>query len=67
MEAIQAPAYTRIELAETFSDDSSILNLEIRLSPLIDARYHLPQEEIALGPACWLVGHILPSQVEVFH
>lgn len=55
MEAIEASPYHRIELYESLFHESPVLNLKIRPSSKIDARYHLPQEEIALGPACWLV------------
>ena len=65
MEAIQAPAYDRIELDWSLSEESPLLDLEFGPSPKIDARYHLPQEEIALGPACWLVCHVLACRTEV--
>lgn len=59
MEAIQAPAYKRIEIDASLSNELPVPNLKIKPSPKIDARYHSPQEEIALGPACWLVRHVL--------
>lgn len=66
MEAIQALAYDRIELDASLSDESSALNLKIRPSPQIEARYHLPQEEIALGPACWLWDYLRRSKAAGF-
>ena len=33
-----------------------------RLSPSIEPRYHSPEEEIALGPACWLWDYLRRSK-----
>lgn len=48
----QAPTYERIEVDFSLSD-KDIDDLKIP-TPVQPARYHLPEEEIALGPACWL-------------
>ncbi len=59
LQATQAGTYQRIELDASLSEDSVILNPNISPSPTMEVRYHQPQEEIALGPACWLV-RLLP-------
>lgn len=67
MQAMQARSYYNIELDANLFHESLVLDLKIRPSPKIDARYHSPQEEIALGPACWLVSHILSNCAEVHY
>nr|POE63560.1 putative glutamine-dependent nad(+) synthetase [Quercus suber] len=37
-----------------------------RLSAAIEPRYHLPEEEIALGPACWLWDYLRRSKAAGF-
>ena len=65
MQAIQAPKYYRVELDANLVHESPVLDLKIKPSPKIEARYHSPQEEIALGPACWLVSLIQSNGIEV--
>jgi hypothetical protein len=38
----------------SLSSDSDTLDPLINPTPPRDVRYHTPEEEIALGPACWL-------------
>lgn len=64
---MQARSYYRVELGSTLFHESSVLDLKIKPSPRIDARYHSPQEEIALGPACWLVSHIVSNCAEIHY
>lgn len=67
MQALQAPPYYRVELDANLVHESPFLDLKIKPSPKIEARYHSPQEEIALGPACWLVSLMLSNTIEVHY
>ncbi|KAK9793983.1 putative Glutamine-dependent NAD(+) synthetase [Seiridium cardinale] len=58
-QAVQAPTYKRIEVDFSLSKDN-IDDLEVP-TPARPARYHLPEEEIALGPACWLWDYCVDS------
>ncbi|OIW35238.1 glutamine-dependent NAD(+) synthetase with GAT domain-containing protein [Coniochaeta ligniaria NRRL 30616] len=59
-QATQAPVYERIEVDFTLGHDN-IDVLEIP-TPARPPRYHLPEEEIALGPACWLWDYLRRSK-----
>ncbi|KAK5132567.1 hypothetical protein LTR08_008884 [Meristemomyces frigidus] len=41
---------------------SKALDLHARLTAAIEPRYHLPEEEIALGPACWMWDYLRRSK-----
>lgn len=55
--------YTDIELAPSSSDFDPRI---IPTKPLKKIRYHLPEEEIALGPACWLWDYLRRSKTAGF-
>ncbi|CAK7234040.1 glutamine-dependent NAD(+) synthetase [Sporothrix bragantina] len=57
MQAMQAPAYQRIEIDFNLTDNKMGL-APTKAQP---ARYHLPEEEIALGPACYLYDYLRRS------
>ncbi len=57
MQAMQAPAYQRIEIDFSLTDD----RLGLAPTKARPARYHLPEEEIALGPACYLFDYLRRS------
>ncbi|KAM5348785.1 hypothetical protein ACJ41O_008608 [Fusarium nematophilum] len=59
-QAMQAPTYERIEVDFALSRDD--LQLLAAPTPAQPARYHLPEEEIALGPACWLWDYLRRSK-----
>ncbi|PNP50877.1 hypothetical protein THARTR1_08498 [Trichoderma harzianum] len=59
-QATQAPVYERIEVDFRLSHDTLRI-LEVPTPPR-PARYHLPEEEIALGPACWLWDYLRRSK-----
>ncbi|KAB5580566.1 hypothetical protein GE09DRAFT_1082730 [Coniochaeta sp. 2T2.1] len=59
-QATQAPVYERIEVDFTLGHDN-LDALEVP-TPARPARYHLPEEEIALGPACWLWDYLRRSK-----
>lgn len=66
LQAIQSEAYQRVEAPITLTADNADLNTEIRPSGVIDVRYHTPEEEIALGPACWLWDYLRRCGVSGF-
>lgn len=51
LQAARAPPYQRVEVNMRLSGEVA---LSVAPSEEIEARYHLPEEEIGLGPACWL-------------
>ncbi|KAJ5155250.1 glutamine-dependent NAD(+) synthetase [Penicillium capsulatum] len=59
-QAVQAPIYERIEVDFSLCHDN-IEVLEVPSAPQA-AKYHLPEEEIALGPACWLWDYLRRSK-----
>ncbi|KAF2101608.1 glutamine-dependent NAD(+) synthetase with GAT domain-containing protein [Rhizodiscina lignyota] len=55
LQAIQAPTYQRIETPFSLSPKERIMDRDHKPTPPLEKiRLHLPEEEIALGPACWL-------------
>ena len=56
----------RIQVDYRLCRGSGILNLRERLTQAIEPRYHLPEEEIALGPACWLWDYLRRSRAAGF-
>lgn len=63
LQAIQAPTYERIETSFSLSPDTTILDPDVAPSKPIEPRIHAPEEEIALGPACWLWDYLRRSRV----
>ncbi|KAG7093662.1 glutamine-dependent NAD(+) synthetase [Marasmius oreades] len=66
MQAAQAESYHRIEVD---SDLSEKVPLEedvsrYRATEAQQVRYHIPEEEIALGPACWLWDYLRRSRTQ---
>uniref|UniRef100_D8Q0P3 Glutamine-dependent NAD(+) synthetase n=1 Tax=Schizophyllum commune (strain H4-8 / FGSC 9210) TaxID=578458 RepID=D8Q0P3_SCHCM len=62
MQASGAERYQRIEVNFALSGD----DLSILQSTKIPIRYHKPEEEIALGPACWLWDYLRRSRAQGF-
>ncbi|KAG7436735.1 Glutamine-dependent NAD(+) synthetase [Fusarium oxysporum f. sp. raphani] len=59
-QAVQAPVYERIEVDFSLGhEDLDLLRAPTAPRP---ARYHVPEEEIALGPACWLWDYLRRSR-----
>lgn len=52
----------RIQVDFHLCKSPKALDLRQRLSPAIEPRYHVPEEEIALGPACWLWDYLRRSR-----
>ena len=62
MQAIQQPAYERVEVDMSLSKNSEEVDPLISTSPELEIRYHKPEEEIAFGPACWMWDYLRRSQ-----
>lgn len=63
----QTTPYHTITSEIELSPSSYDLDLNIRpTKPLAKIRYHLPEEEIALGPACWLWDYLRRSKTGGF-
>ena len=54
IQAQQCEKYTRIFASVEFLSSSGHLDSSLKLTKTREARYPLPEEEIAYGPACWL-------------
>lgn len=61
MQSIQAPKYQRIKTNFSLSAWEDF-DPEIKPSRKVEARYHTPEEEIALGPACWMWDYLRRSK-----
>lgn len=62
MQATQQPSYERVEIAMSLSKEDDIFNPSLVPSLFHEVRYHTPEEEIALGPACWLWDYLRRSK-----
>jgi len=58
LQATHAPSHQRLELDARLSKRAEDLDPTIGPSDEIEFHYHLPEEEIALGSACWLWDHL---------
>ncbi|KAJ6261440.1 hypothetical protein Dda_4110 [Drechslerella dactyloides] len=54
-------AYQRVEASKALSKSGENIHPGVGPSPEIPVRYHTPEEEIALGPACWLWDYLRRS------
>ncbi|PSS15388.1 hypothetical protein M430DRAFT_277694, partial [Amorphotheca resinae ATCC 22711] len=54
LQATKQPSYERVEVEMSLSSDPEDVDLLVQPSPPRDVRFHTPEEEISLGPACWL-------------
>ncbi|KAH8103877.1 glutamine-dependent NAD(+) synthetase with GAT domain-containing protein [Cristinia sonorae] len=68
MQAAGANRYQRIEVEFSLSDEStaSVVGIEdlVISTRRPEVRYHKPEEEIALGPACWLWDYLRRSRTQ---
>ena len=60
LQAASAPRYERFRADFRLSSDGDF-DPNIRPTPVQPLRYHRPEEEIALGPACWLWDYLRRS------
>lgn len=65
-QAAQAPAYRRIEVSMSLSRREDNFDPLVVPSLPIEVNYHPPEEEIALGPACWLWDYLRRSRQSGF-
>ncbi|KAI9808621.1 MAG: glutamine-dependent NAD(+) synthetase [Sarcosagium campestre] len=61
-QATQGIKYTRVEVDFALSTPGAILDSKIRPSVPLEPSFHTPEEEIALGPACWLWDYLRRSR-----
>ena len=66
MQGAQGSIYQRIEVPISLSRREDNFNPLVVPSPAIEVKYHPPQEEISLGPACWLRDYLRRSQQSGF-
>lgn len=62
-QSIQTEVYTRIETEFSLSSGAEDLDPNMAPSPIIQPRYHLPEEEIALSTGCWLWDYLRRSGI----
>ncbi|GAA99384.1 uncharacterized protein L969DRAFT_93843 [Mixia osmundae IAM 14324] len=61
-QAAQAERYQRIQVATALSTTDSDALIDLEVSKPIEVRYHPPEEEIAMGPACWMWDYLRRSR-----
>ncbi|KAI9818356.1 MAG: glutamine-dependent NAD(+) synthetase [Phylliscum demangeonii] len=61
LQANHQKSYERIETDISLSGDSNDFDLSKRPSEEIEVKFHSPEEEIAMGPACWLWDYLRRS------
>ncbi|KAF2874616.1 NAD+ synthetase [Massariosphaeria phaeospora] len=62
LQALTAPVYERIETDFELSDDADEYKPSIIPSERKTVHFHTPEEEIAMGPACWLWDYLRRSK-----
>ncbi|KAF2465588.1 glutamine-dependent NAD(+) synthetase with GAT domain-containing protein [Lindgomyces ingoldianus] len=66
LQSLQAPTYQRIETTFSLSSGDSDFDPNVTPSRHQSLRVHKPEEEIALGPACWLWDYLRRSKAAGF-
>ncbi|ORX95960.1 carbon-nitrogen hydrolase, partial [Clohesyomyces aquaticus] len=66
LQSLQAPTYQRIETAFCLSNNKDEFDTKVTPSLRQVLRVHKPEEEIALGPACWLWDYLRRSKAAGF-
>ncbi|CAE6506336.1 unnamed protein product [Rhizoctonia solani] len=64
MQAAEAQRYPRIEVPMPLSGANDFALLNTAAVQEFKIRYHTPEEEIALGPACWLWDYLRRSRTQ---
>ncbi|KAL5492179.1 QNS1 [Sanghuangporus weigelae] len=64
MQAAEAERYHRVEVPFALSDPMTMDVLDVEGYRNFQLRYHKPEEEIALGPACWLWDYLRRSRTQ---
>ncbi|KAI9850530.1 MAG: glutamine-dependent NAD(+) synthetase [Thelocarpon superellum] len=65
-QAIEQASYERIETDLNLSQHGGELDLNLHPTVRQEAWYHTPEQEIALGPACWLWDYLRRSRAAGF-
>ncbi|KAG8902475.1 glutamine-dependent NAD(+) synthetase [Tulasnella sp. 403] len=66
MQAAEAERYQRIEVPMALSGEAMDFLGDVKLDKALQVKYHTPEEEIALGPACWLWDYLRRSRTQGF-
>lgn len=66
MQASRLHPLIRLDLDVRLSRHEELTEPSAGPSPAISPRYHAPEEEIALGPACWLWDYLRRSHAAGF-
>lgn len=61
MQASRQPPFVRLDLDTRLSRAEQDVEPSIAPSDALQPKYHAPEEEIALGPACWLWDYLRRS------
>lgn len=61
-QAMESPAYERIETSFRLSKRSSVLDLSLKPSATLEPRFHRPEEEIGLGAGAYLWDYLRRSR-----
>ncbi|KAI0039877.1 glutamine-dependent NAD synthetase with GAT domain-containing protein [Auriscalpium vulgare] len=64
MQAAESQRYHRIEAPIALSEGKFGIIAEVNKHESFEVRYHKPEEEIALGPACWLWDYLRRSRTQ---
>lgn len=62
MQATRVEQYDRIKTDFALSDPESLYDLALTPTTPISVHFHSPEQEIALGPACWLWDYLRRSK-----
>ncbi|KAJ1883424.1 glutamine-dependent NAD(+) synthetase, partial [Kickxella alabastrina] len=58
----EVPDYPRVHVAFSLSPEHAQLDYSVRPTAPMQPRFHTPEEEINLGPACWLWDYLRRSR-----
>ncbi|RPA75542.1 glutamine-dependent NAD(+) synthetase with GAT domain-containing protein [Ascobolus immersus RN42] len=61
LQATNTRQYQRIHVDTSLSADGTDVDLRVVPTKPVQPRYHTPEEEIALGPACWMWDYLRRS------
>lgn len=65
-QSMEAPQYERVKVDFRLSSAKGMFDPAFRTSAPFEPRYHKPEEEIALGPACWMWDYLRRSKAAGF-
>ncbi|ORY78946.1 hypothetical protein BCR37DRAFT_98573 [Protomyces lactucae-debilis] len=62
MQATRAPPYPRVACNFALSSPDSLYDLSLMPTKIREVHYYSPEQEIALGPACWMWDYLRRSK-----